>query len=352
MRSAVSFQPAQGTHIQQSELCATCHTLITQALGPGGAPIGRLPEQVPYLEWQHSAFRQEQSCQACHMPVVQEDTPVSSVLGEPRAGVSRHTFTGGNFFMLRLLNRYRADLGVTALAQDLEAAVRRTIDNLQSQTASVSIDRAELSGAQLAIDVSVRNLTGHKLPTGYPSRRVWIHLAVRDRAGAVVFESGALAPSGLIAGNDNDADPARVEPHYEQISRADDVQIYESVMGDMSGAPTTGLLSAVRYLKDNRLLPRGFDKATAAADVAVVGPALEDADFTGDGDRIRYLVSPGGAGGPYQVDVELRFQTIAFRWAENLKAYNAPEPRRFVGYYQSMSASSATTLARAAVTIR
>ncbi|OFV91789.1 MAG: hypothetical protein A3H95_02385 [Acidobacteria bacterium RIFCSPLOWO2_02_FULL_64_15] len=352
MRSSATFQPTQGMHVRQSELCATCHTLITQALGPGGAPIGRLPEQMPYVEWQHSAFREEKSCQACHMPVVEEDTPAASVLGPPRAGVSRHTFIGGNFFMLRMLNRYRAELGVTALPQELDAAARRTIENLQSQTVSVAIERAEMSGAQLAIDLSVPNLTGHKLPTGYPSRRVWLHLTVRDRAGTVVFESGGLAVSGLIQANDNDADPGRIEPHYTEISRADQVQIYESVMGDMSGAPTTGLLSAVRFLKDNRLLPRGFDKATAVPDIAVIGGAAQDADFTGDGDRIRYLVDAAAAVGPFQIDVELRFQPIAFRWAENLKSYNAPEPQRFVGYYDSMSASSAATLARATALAR
>ena len=36
-------------------------------------------------------------------------------------------------------------------------------------------------------------------------------------------------------------------------------------MGTPAGAPTTGLLQATQYLKDNRLLPRGFDKPTAAA---------------------------------------------------------------------------------------
>ena len=42
------------------------------------------------------------------------------------------------------------------------------------------------------------------------------------------------------------------------------MQIYESIMGTPAGAPTTGLLQATQYLKDNRLLPRGFDKRTAA----------------------------------------------------------------------------------------
>ena len=117
----------------------------------------------------------------------------------------------------------------------------------------------------------MQNLTGHKLPTAYPSRRTWLHVTVRDRNGRPVFESGAITPTGLIQGNDNDADATKFEPHYTEIRQPDQVQIYESIMGDPAGAPTTGLLTAVRYLKDNRLLPRGFDKATADADIQVVG---------------------------------------------------------------------------------
>ena len=61
----------------------------------------------------------------------------------------------------------------------------------------------------------------------------------------------------------------RVEPHYLEIRRPDEVQIYESMMIDAQGAVTTGLLKGVRFVKDNRLLPRGFDKAAAPADIAV-----------------------------------------------------------------------------------
>ena len=353
MRSSAEFQPTQGMHIRQSELCATCHTLITKALNPRGEVIGELPEQVMYLEWKHSAFAAEQkSCQSCHMPVVQEPMPITSVLGQPREGFSRHVFVGGNFFMLRLLNRFRKDLGVEALPQEMDAAALRTVQSLQTQTATVDISRAAVSSGRLDVDVAVQNLTGHKLPTGYPSRRSWLHVTVRDRSGRPVFESGAITPAGLIQGNDADADPAKFEPHYTEIRRPDEVQIYESVMGDAAGVPTTGLLTAVRYLKDNRLLPRGFDKTTADGDVQVVGDALRDADFSGGSDRVHYAVDVAGREGPFQVEVELRFQPIAYRWAQNLKSYNAPEPKRFVGYYESMSAGSSETLATSRATTR
>ena len=124
MRSATGFEPTEATHVRQSELCATCHTLVTKALGPKGEVIGELPEQMPFQEWKHSAYAGEQrSCQSCHMPVVEEDTPIASVLGAPRKGFARHTFVGGNFFMQRMLNRYRAELGVVATAAELEASI-------------------------------------------------------------------------------------------------------------------------------------------------------------------------------------------------------------------------------------
>jgi len=351
MRSATGMTPAEAKHLGESEVCATCHTLYTQALGPNGEVVAELPEQVPYLEWRHSAFRQEQSCQSCHMPEIAQPTRIASVLGDERTGVRRHTFLGGNFFMLRMLNRYRAELGVEALPQELEAAAGATIAQLQQQTASLTIAGAEGDYGQLAIDVTVRNLTGHKLPTAYPSRRAWLHVTVRARDGQVVFESGAIEPTGVIRGNDNDVDGSRYEPHHTEIQSGDQVQVYESVMGDVNGIVTTGLLRGTAYIKDNRLLPRGFDKATATPDIAVRGAAQQDPDFTAESDRVRYMVNTTGRTGPFQVVAELRYQPISYRWAQNLRAYDATEPRRFVHWYDEMASGSSQVLASTTATI-
>lgn len=346
MRSASGFQPAQSPHIQSSEVCATCHTLYTHALGPKGEAIGRLPEQAPYLEWKHSAFASSRSCQSCHMPEVEQEMPLTGVLGQPRKGFSRHSFRGGNFFMLRMLNLYRDELGVQALPEELDAAVQRTVQHLESETAQVRVENAAIVDGRLQADLTVVNLAGHKLPTAYPSRRVWIHFTVRDRLGQTVFESGAFQPSGAIAGNDNDFDPSRYEPHYRRIEQSDQVQIYESVMTDSSDAVTTGLLSAVGFVKDNRLLPEGFDKPSADKDIAVQGQAASDPDFIGGRDTIRYSVPVDPQAGPFSIEAELWYQPIAYRWAHNLGHYQAPEIERFVGYYESMSSGSALALAR------
>jgi hypothetical protein len=193
----------------------------------------------------------------------------------------------------------------------------------------------------------VENLTGHKMPTAYPSRRAWLHFAVQDRDGRTIFESGALNPDGSIVGNDNDADPHRYEPHYREITNPQQVQIFEPILGDARGNVTTGLLSAVGYLKDNRLLPTGFDKRSASHDIAVVGHALDDPNFTGKGNTIRYVINAAAARGPFHVRAELWYQPIGFRWAHNLEPYSAAEPQHFVHYYESEARRSAVLLASA-----
>ena len=307
---------------------------------------------MPYHEWFNSDFRDQQSCQSCHMPVVEENVPVTNVLGVRREGMSRHVFVGGNFFMLRVLNRYRADLDVIALPEEFEAAAARTIDHLKSKTAQISINRADASGGRLQAEISVQNLSGHKFPTAYPSRRAWLHVTVKDRNNQVVFESGALNADGSIQGNDNDADKNRFEPHYTEISNRDQVQIYEDIMVGANNVPTTGLLTAVRFIKDNRLLPKGFDKRKAEQEIAPQGEAMTDEDFIGGGDKIRYSIPLGNSQGPYQVEAELWFQPISYRWANNLKPYDAPEPQRFTGYYDAMSSGAGLMLVRTVMAAR
>jgi hypothetical protein len=183
------------------------------------------------------------------------------------------------------------------------------------------------------------------VPTAYPARGAWLHVVVRDGNGGVAFESGALNRDGSIVGNDNDADASKFEPHYAEITAADQVQIYEAILVDSNGRVTTGLLTATHYLKDNRLLPRGFEKQTAQADIAVHG-SHRRCELYGSR-RPRCLRRPfGGASGPFTVDAELLYQPIGFRWPNNLKRYAAAEPRRFTSYYDSMSTASATTSRR------
>ncbi len=345
--STGGFRPTEAAHIADSALCGSCHTLITKALGEGGKQLATFYEQMPYPEWLHSDYAGKQSCQSCHMPEIHEASPISSVLGVDRQGVRRHTFVGGNFLLQKILNQYRDELSVTAQPQEFAAAVQEAVDFLQSQSARVTVSDVERSGDTLNAAVVVQNLTGHKLPTAYPSRRAWLHFVVRDSSGQVVFESGKLRPDGSIVGNANDDDPLRYEQHYSKIVRGDQVEIYESIMKDQAGHVTTGLLHAVGYVKDNRVLPTGFDKRTAPADIAVMGEAADDANFIAGEDRVQYSVWVGNAPGPFQVEAELWYQPVGFRWAHNLLRYNATEPQRFVRYYDSLSSSNAVVLARA-----
>ena len=348
--STGGFRPTQADHIRESALCGSCHQLYTTARGPDGKDIGYLPEQMPYLEWLHSDYPGKYTCQMCHMPEVHEEVPVTSVMGTPRIGLHQHVFVGGNFLLQHMLDRYRDDLAVSALPQELTQAAAGTLAFLQTQSARVSFRDLEIASGKLRAGVFVENLTGHKLPTAYPSRRAWLHFSVLDRNSRTVFESGALNSDGSIVGNDNDSDKERYEPHYREITSNDQVEIFEPILKDSDGKVTTGLLSAVGYLKDDRLLPSGFDKSTAQKDIAVAGDAADDPNFTAGGDLVVYSVDLGNAEGPYRVKAELWYQPIGYRWAHNLEAYNAAEPRRFVSYYESMSSSNATVLAQAEAT--
>lgn len=348
--STATYRPTKSEHIRDAGLCGSCHTLITSALGPKGEPIGRFPEQVPFQEWQHSDYATKQTCQDCHMPVVKEPVAVTALYGQPREGMHRHVFVGGNFVLEGMLQDHRHELATAALPEEMYAATKRTTEFLQTKAAKVTIDSIDRTANGVVIEVHVENLGGHKLPTAYPSRRAWLHVLLRDASGHVVFESGALNPNGSIVGNDNDVDPLKFEPHYREITTAQQVEIYESILRNSDGKVTTGLLQAVGYLKDNRLLPRGFDKATAEKDIAVTGGAADDPGFNDKGSTVRYAVSTEGSAGPFKVEAELWYQPIGFRWAHNLAPYKASEPQRMVRYYEQSARKSAVILAKAETT--
>ena len=195
----------------------------------------------------------------------------------------------------------------------------------------------QFSESILDIEVIIDSQVGHKFPSGFPSRRVWLHLVVQDANGVVIFESGKWDDAGEIYNNQNDQDDSEFEPHYQVIDRPEQVQIYEAIMGDVDSSVTTTLLRGAVYLKDNRLLPSGFNKDQVNDDIGVFGNALADPDFQGGGDVLHYQVPIDPTTGPFSVSVELLYQSIGYRWAQNLSRFDAPEPERFLNYYANVA---------------
>lgn len=338
MVAASGYVPVYSEHVERSALCGTCHTLYTPYLNDAGEIVGEFPEQTSYLEWLYSDYVESESCQDCHMPRAEGGALLSPSTpgGELRYPIYQHFFGGNNVYMLSILDKFGDELNVTATTEQFETKMLNTQEMLQNQTATLSVEVPGITEGMLTADVSIENLVGHKLPAAFPSRRVWIHFTVTDAAGRVVFESGDFRTDGYIIGNDNDAAAALYEPHYQTITSPDQVQIYEPILRDVNGDVTTVLLRAAGYIKDNRLLPHGFDHA-ATADIAVEGAATGDADFMASGgDKITYRIDVGDAKGPFTVNAELLFQTIGYRWALNLgrhSAEEAPEVADFLRYY-------------------
>jgi hypothetical protein len=152
----------------------------------------------------------------------------------------------------------------------------------------------------------------------------------------VVFESGAFNPDGSIVDNINDEDPSKVEQHYLAVVQPNQVQIYEAVLQDSERKVTTTLLEAASYRKDNRLLPSGFEKSAPYEDIAVRGEAREDVDFVGGGDEVDFIANIGDSAGPFTVQAELLYQSIGFRWAENLNAMDDPLIANFRAFYEAV----------------
>ena len=200
--------------------------------------------------------------------------------------LARHTFLGGNFFMLRMLNRYRSRARRDGAARRSSRRRRRprcgssrpTRRTSRSTRAARSGERARArrrrpqpDRAQAADRLSVAPCLAARDGARRSGR-----IGVRVRRGR---SRAARSPATTTTRT-----RCAFEPHYDEIRTADQVQIYESVMADPAGrANDRACCRATPFVKDNRLLPRGFDKATAAPDIAVRGDAATDADFTASG---------------------------------------------------------------------
>lgn len=321
-------KPVGAPHVMESKLCAACHTVIVPKLGGG-----QIIEQATYLEWLNSDFAtsaRAQTCQDCHMPAGEDELdrtskPIRTAFSTrppdspPRPDYRRHTLRGGNTYMLRQMASHAAWLNAAATPDQLRAAADAT-SRFMTSAAKLAV-----IGVGQELRVTVINETGHKLPTGYPTRRMWLHVRARDGAGNTVFESGGFKDGAIVDEHGKRLDGiGAIAPHVERAS-SDEVPIWEAVPVDDAGKRTHLLLGTARFVKDNRILPAGWrgDHAEGArtAPIGVDG----DTDFLPGRDSVMYILPAGAT----DVTVELLYQSVPPETIESYPPESSREAARF-----------------------
>jgi len=318
MQNNVQFTPEYSPHMNDSKHCATCHNLDTPVIDTDGNITDfTFPEQAAYTEWEYSDFNATQSCQDCHMPKA-AGSVIIATRGNPgeRSPFYQHKFLGANTYMLEIIKQNRSKLGPIADDASFDTTISDARDFLMA-AADVNITEKNVENGELKFTVLLRNHSGHKFPTGFPSRRVWIHAKVTNEANQIVFESGAFSDEGKIIGVDDTTTLNGYEPHYEKIDDASQVQVYETILSDTDDNMTYILLHALHYLKDNRILPRGLDKTNVPENINPHGKAVNDSDFIGGSDTIEYEIGKLPEG-DYTITVTLQYQTLSYGFAQDM----------------------------------
>ncbi|MDF1838318.1 MAG: hypothetical protein P1V35_10645 [Planctomycetota bacterium] len=343
MAAMTGYDINYGPHMVQSSLCGTCHTLETMH-APGAKPF---LEQSPYLEWRNSVYSYEtayteesRSCQACHMPEMGDMKLAHNPGGfdfpflEDREAVTSHAIVGGNAFLLDMLAIGKEKLGVLSPLEDLAKNADLTRRQLAHSTANLDVENPRVEGDRVMFEIAVENLAGHKLPSAYPSRRVWLEVQIESSretwfACGVPDEAGRLMPRG----------EQPILPHLDTITAADQIQVYQTVALDEHGKQTTLLSRMASVGKDNRLLPKGWKMDGPHSEQTNPVGVGEDKNFVGGSDRVHFAIQipeEHRSKGLHVVSARLLYQSIPPDWADAHRDSERPEAVTFIDLYDQV----------------
>ena len=393
MQNSEGITPTQGLHIQQANLCASCHTILLPVFDADGKQViedGEPKfeyEQTTFFEWLNSGFITI-PCQQCHMPDSYQGNPLqfkianiedstfpaipdsgpstrlpdADLIMEARTPYRRHQLLGINLFALEMFDQFRAELGLFKFDPDLpgplakqifsqKTAVAEAVTQAQTATATVMITSATRSGATLQADVEVDNLAGHNFPSGVSFRRAFLNFQVLDGAGNVLWASGNTNSDGVIV--DNAGNPLTTEffsatqqafqPHFwtdNPITSDSQVEIYEELATDPQGMLTTSFLSLDHKVKDNRIQPQGrsFNGPNAGI-TAPVGTGDDPAYQRGCGcSMVRYEIPlPANAA---TVNATLYYQSIPpYYLRQRSEEGHGPDTARLITFSNQLNTS-------------
>ena len=344
-------------------MCADCHTLITNTVDlDGNLTGGEYIEQATYHEWLNSAYsgegidlpegseELEGTCQSCHMPRITDPVIISSGYAflEPRTPYGLHQLVGANTAMLEIMRDNIELLGLTATAEHFDSTLLWTQQLLTEHSVElITPESFQFIETELELNptIRLRNKAGHKLPSGYASRRMFIEFIVHSGTDTT-FHSGKLDPTGSRIMGSDDVGLDDYEPHYDIITDDSQVQIYELVAADVESNPTNVLEQAAITVKDNRLVPLGFSENHFAYDTTQIkGNALLDWNFNYDSstygtgtDAITYVFDNPTwtiGGWDWEITINIWYQSMPPRWVESMFDYDVAAINDFQPLYEA-----------------
>ncbi len=340
-------------------LCANCHEVSNpvytkqpdgsyqlNALNTPHETLNKydmFPVERTYSEWQNSTFGTQavalaknpnalpddpdfgmnrfggndvnvRTCQDCHMPRTKGYGANPAQGAILRNDLGKHTFNGANTWVLRavaqLYPEYETDL--------TEAGVNDSIQRSHEMLAAASDLELTFDG-YTNLNARIINMTGHKLPTGYPEgRRMWINVKFFAMNDVLIAEYGAY------------------NSDLAELTTAD-TKVYEAKMGldahasNASGKPIGESFHFVlnnQWLKDNRIPPIGFTNAAfASVGAAPVAVVYVDGQYWDD---TAYPVPPAAV----RAEVRVYHQTTTKEYIEFLRDQNTTNNAGTTAYDQ------------------
>lgn len=310
---------------KQSAFCGTCHDVsnpvfVKQPNGsyapnlsgtthPTGNPSDMFPVERTYSEWRMSAFNDPEdptTCQDCHMRSV--TGAAANKKNAPIRTLALHDMTGGNTWVPDIIGQFwPGEVDQAAL----DAGKQRALGMLR-QAATLAVTE-ELS----PVTITVTNLTGHKLPSGYPEgRRVFLTLVFMDENGQSIQEINSYDAVGA-AFRDGGIYSVEKDLIFEaKLGMSEAVTTATGLSNDADGSSFHFAVNNV-VVKDNRIPPEGFTNANFLQIQAEHVPA----NLYADGQHWFTQTRPSPAG-TANIRVELYYQITSPEYITFLRDEN------------------------------
>ena len=299
-------------------LCGTCHSVSHPLLAEDvrtQPPHSYGHIERTYDEWVLSDYAEgpeKKTCQDCHYPLVEGGTKVArGSTAVPRDYIRMHGAVGGSTWVQDAIWMLSAGSAIDKDA--LENGKRRAAALLRTAS-SLEIKPESAEKAVLRIT----NLTGHKLPTGYPEgRRMWVNVRWLDAEGTVIKEIGRYGERQDVLKGENVTVPTLLDPEATTV--------YECKPGiseawakrfNKEPGPSFHFVLNDRITKDNRIPPKGFKNAAFKERLCgPVGAEYADGQYW---DYIPLKVPPECR----ELVVRLYYQSVSWEYIKFLREHN------------------------------